>query len=67
MSVPPNQPVSSAKNATGDFDPTFIEFARRVISVPHTEIKAKLDAEKEAKRTSKASVSRVPAVSSKAR
>ena len=63
----PNQPTSSAKNVTGDFDPAFIEFARRVISVPHSEIKAKLDAEREAKRISKAFASRVSAVPSKAR
>lgn len=63
----PSLPESSAKIETGTFDPTFIDFARRILSVPHSEIKAKLDAEKEAKRTSKASVSRVPAVSSKPR
>jgi hypothetical protein len=49
------------------FDPTFTDFVRRIVSVPHTEIKAKLDAEHEAKRMSKASASRVPAPSSKAR
>jgi hypothetical protein len=48
------------------FNPKFTEFVRRIVSVPHSEIKAKLDAEREAKRTSKASVSRVPASSSKA-
>lgn len=59
-----NHPNASAKNVTGDFD-RFTEFARRLIAVPHAEIKAKLDAEKEAKRTSKTSVSRAPAVSPK--
>jgi hypothetical protein len=59
----PNLPPSSAKNVTGDFD-RFTEFARRILSVPHSEIKTKLDAEKEAKRTSKASTSRVPGGSS---
>jgi hypothetical protein len=49
------------------FDPTFINFTRRILSVPHSEIKAKLDAEKEAKRIAKASTSRVLASSSKAR
>jgi hypothetical protein len=44
-----NLPTDPAKNVTGDFDQAFIEFARRVISVPHPEIKAKLDAEREAK------------------
>jgi hypothetical protein len=53
----PSQPTSSAKNAMGDFDPAFIDFTRRILSVPHSEIKAKLDAEREAKRTAKSSVS----------
>jgi sRNA-binding protein len=61
-----NLPTDPAKNVTGDFDPAFIEFARRVISVPHSEIKAKLDAEREDKRTSKASASPAPAAPSKA-
>jgi hypothetical protein len=60
MSVSPNQPVGSSKNVTGDFD-AFADFARRIVSVPHSEIKAKLDAEKAAKRATKPSVSRVPA------
>jgi hypothetical protein len=59
----PNQPTSSAKNLTGDFD-TFTEFTRKILSVPHSEIKAKLDAEREAKRTPKTS-SRVSAVPTK--
>ena len=59
-----NLPTTSGKNDTGDFD-RFTEFMRRLLSVPHAEIKAKLDAEREAKRTSKASVSRAPAVASK--
>lgn len=46
----PNQPTVSAKNVTGDSD-TFQSFMRRLLQVPHSEIKAKLDAEKEAKRT----------------
>jgi hypothetical protein len=49
------------------FDPTFTDFVRRIVSVPHSEIKAKLDAEREAKRISKASASRVSAVPSTAR
>jgi hypothetical protein len=47
------------------FDPTFTDFVRRIVSVPHSEIKAKLDAEREAKRVSKASVSRASAAPSK--
>jgi hypothetical protein len=61
----PNLPEPSAKIDTGDFD-RFTEFARRLVSVPHAEIKAKLDAEREAKRTSRAA-SRVAASSSKVR
>jgi hypothetical protein len=64
MSVSPNQPVGSAKNVTGDFD-TFSDFARRLFAVPHSHIKAKLEAEKAAKRKSKARASRVPADRSK--
>jgi hypothetical protein len=60
----PNQPTASAKNVTGDSD-HFTDFVRRIVSVPHSEIKAKLDAEREAKRTSKVSASRVSGASSK--
>jgi hypothetical protein len=63
MSASPNQPVGSAKNVTGDSD-TFIDFTRRILSVPHSEIKAKLDAEREAKRTPK-SASRASGVLAK--
>jgi len=63
MGVPPNQPVASAKNVTGDFD-AYKDFMRRLLAVPHANIKAKLDAEKAAKRTPK-SASRVPADRSK--
>ena len=51
--------TQSAKDVTGDFN-AYKDFMRKLLSVPHSEIKAKLDAEKEAKRTSK-SASRVPA------
>ncbi len=59
---------SSAKpNAVSEiFDPTFRDFVRRVVSVSHSEIKAKLDAEKAAKQASKTSSSRVPGVAPKA-
>jgi hypothetical protein len=62
-----NLPTDPAKNVTGDFDPAFTDFVRRILSVPHSEIKVKLDAEREAKRTSKAPASRVSALPSKAR
>lgn len=55
----PNRPKSSAKNIQGDFD-NFKNFMQRLVAVPHSEIKAKLDAEKRAKkrkRTSKTSAS----------
>jgi len=64
MSVEPNVPVPSAKNETGDFE-RFKEFARRVVAVPHSQIKAQLEAEKAAKRVSKTSASRASASSSK--
>jgi hypothetical protein len=59
-----NQPHASAKNVTGD-SATFTSFMRRLVQVPHSEIKAKLDAEREAKRTAKTSASRAAAVSPK--
>jgi hypothetical protein len=55
----PNHPKNPAKNQTGDFD-KFTNFMQRLVAVPHSEIKAKLDAEKRAKkrkRTSKTSAS----------
>jgi hypothetical protein len=52
MGVTPNQPVASAKNETGDFE-RFKSFTRQILSVPHSEVKAILDAEKEAKRKPK--------------
>jgi hypothetical protein len=60
----PSLPEPSAKIDPGTFDPTFIEFTRQILSVPHSEIKAKLDAEREAKRTSK-SASRASGVPAK--
>jgi hypothetical protein len=60
----PTKPNDSAKNVTGNSD-NFTSFMRRLVSVPHAEIKAKLDAEKRAKRTSKRA-SRVSPASSNA-
>jgi hypothetical protein len=60
----PNLPTDPAKNVTGNSE-NFTSFMRRLIAVPHAEIKAKLDAEREAKRTSKAFASRVSGVPSK--
>jgi hypothetical protein len=50
----PSHPKPSAKNVTGDFD-KFKNFMRRLVSVPHSEIKAKLDAEKRSKQKKRAS------------
>ena len=44
----PKKPSTSAQDVTGDFD-EFKSFMRRLIAVPHSEIKAKLDAEKKKK------------------
>ena len=43
----------------------FTQFMRRLLAVPHSEIKAKLDAEKAAKKAAKDSASRVSGVPSK--
>jgi hypothetical protein len=48
-------------------DDTFTAFMKRLLQVPHSEIKAKLDAEREAKRTSKPSASRASGALSKNR
>jgi hypothetical protein len=46
------KPSTPAKNVSGDSG-KFTDFMRRLMRVPHSEIKAKLEAEKKAKRTSK--------------
>jgi len=61
VSQKPTRSTQTAKNETGDFG-KFTDFMRRLVAVPHSEIKAQLDAEKKAKqrkRTSKTSASRV--------
>ncbi len=50
----PNRPKTSAKNVTGDFG-QFTEFMKRLVTVPHSEIKTQLDAEKKAKALKRAS------------
>ena len=60
----PKQPTDLAKDVRDDSG-TFVNFMRRLVRVPHSEIKAALDAEKEMGRRSRASVSRVPRASSK--
>ena len=58
-------PTTSGKNDTGEYD-RFTDFMRRLVAVPHSEIKKQLDAEKAAKRKAKnRSASRVSGVSSK--
>jgi hypothetical protein len=54
-------------NSKDEPNAKFTSFMRRLVAVPHSEIKSKLEAEKEAKRVSKTSVSRVPAAVSKVR
>jgi len=49
-----NHPKSPAKNPMGDFG-QFTNFMRRLVAVPHSEIKSRLDAEKRAKKRKKAS------------
>jgi len=57
----PSRPENPAKNQEGDFD-QFTNFMRKLVAVPHSEIKARLEAEKEAKQTP--SVSRASDASS---
>ncbi len=52
-----NHPKAPAKNPTGDFG-QFTNFMRRLVAVPHSEIKAKLDAEKRAKSRKREAASR---------
>lgn len=42
------RPKPSAKNETGEYA-QFTSFMRRLVAIPHSEIKAKLEAEKRAK------------------
>jgi len=58
-----NTKSDSANEVTGDFE-MFKDFARQVLSVPHSEIKAQLDTEKAEKRTFK-SASRASGVPAK--
>jgi hypothetical protein len=48
----PKRPKAPVKNPTGDFD-KFTGFMRKLVAVPHSEIKAQLDAEKQAKQRRK--------------
>jgi len=50
--------VRASGNSSNDPNAKFTDFMRQLVQMPHSEIKAKLDAEREAKRTSKTSVSR---------
>jgi hypothetical protein len=49
-----SNPNQTAKNEMGDFA-QFTNFMRQLVSVPHSKIKAELDAEKKAKRSKTAS------------
>ncbi len=58
-------PTPSAKNETGEYD-RFTNFLRRLVAVPHSEIKTQLDKEKKKKQKAKlASASRAAGASSK--
>jgi hypothetical protein len=48
----PTRPSQSAKNVTGDFG-EFTNFMKRLVAVPHSEIKTRLDAEKQLKQRQK--------------
>ena len=48
VSRKPTRPANPAKNVEGDFG-QFTNFMKRLLAVPYSEIKAKLDAEKRAK------------------
>ncbi|MFZ0913571.1 MAG: hypothetical protein WBQ76_11745 [Candidatus Korobacteraceae bacterium] len=48
------QPDQSAKSDTGDFA-KFTDFVKRLMAVPHSEIKAALEQEREAKKQKRAS------------
>jgi hypothetical protein len=61
-----DQSGGSGNSSSDEPNANFVSFVRRVIRVPHDEIKAKLDAERAVKRVAKR-LSRVPAVSSKVR
>lgn len=52
-----NHPKAPAKNPPRDFG-QFTDFMRRLVAVPHSEIKAKLDAEKRAKSRKRKNASR---------
>jgi hypothetical protein len=54
VSQKPIRPARSAKNVEGDFD-QFTDFMRKLVAVPHSTIKARLDAEKLRKTRKKAS------------
>jgi len=56
-----NHPKPSAKNVKGDFG-QFKNFMQRLVAVPHSEIKAKLDAEKHAKARKRKTASRASSV-----
>jgi len=49
-------PKRSAKNESGEYA-KFESFMKRLVAVPHSEVKAKLDAEKRAKERKKSQLS----------
>jgi hypothetical protein len=51
-----SRPKPSAKNELGEYA-KFSNFMKRLVAVPHSEIKTKLDAEKQAKKRKKSRIS----------
>jgi hypothetical protein len=51
-----SRPKPSAKNESGEYA-KFSNFMKRLVAVPHSEIKTKLDAEKQAKKRKKSRIS----------
>lgn len=58
-----SHPKPSAKNESGDYA-KFENFMKRLVAVPHSEIKSKLEAEKRAKKRGKSRVSSASRASS---
>jgi hypothetical protein len=46
--MPKGEPKAATMNTPGDFG-KFTDFMRKLVSVPHTEVKRRLEAEKKAK------------------
>ena len=56
----PTKPKPSAKNESGDFG-TFSNFVRRLMAVPHSEVKAAMEADRKKRKPSSSSRASVEA------